>query len=55
LLLGAAIVLLNPFWFRTPLISKFNNMIARLTDCRHYKEYKIYLGTDPKLWHILKD
>jgi hypothetical protein len=53
--LCAVIVLCNPFWFRTALIKKFNNTIDKIIDWRHYKEYKIYLGTDPKLWHILKD
>jgi hypothetical protein len=55
LLLGAIIVLCNPFWFRTALIKQYNNSIERLTNWRHYKEYKIYLGTDPEVWHLLKD
>lgn len=55
LVLGAIIVMSNPFWFRTALINKYSNAIERLTDWRHYKEYKIYLGTDPEIWHLLKD
>jgi len=29
-------------------------LVNRYTRWRNYVKYKIYLGTDPKLWHSLK-
>ena len=47
--------LLNPFWFRDDYLRWLQTTIEDITRWRNYKMYAFYLGTDPKLWHALKD
>lgn len=47
--------LLNPFWFRDRMFSWTERTVNRFSVWRGYQTYRIYLGTDPKLWHALKD
>ena len=49
------LALLNPFWFRDSFFNLVENRINRLTRWRDLLKYRIYLGTDPKVWHALKD
>lgn len=53
-LVALGIALVNPLWFRQDLfnwtVSKLNN----LTRWLNYRQYAIYLGTDPAVWHRLK-
>ena len=46
--------LLNPLWFRDDYLRWLQNTIERLTARRNYVMYRLYLGTDPKVWHALK-
>jgi hypothetical protein len=47
--------LLNPFWFRDDYLRWLQTTIEDITRWRNYKMYAFYLGTDPKVWHALKD
>lgn len=47
--------LLNPFWFRDDYLRGLQNFIEKITARRNYQMYRIYLGTDPEVWHTLKD
>ena len=49
------IAILNPLWFRDDFFSWTENSIHKLAKWRDYRKYAIYLGTDPKMWHALKD
>jgi hypothetical protein len=49
------LVLLNPFWFRDSAFNWTERQINQLTRWRDLVKYRIYLGTDPELWHALKD
>ena len=55
LLILLLIGLLNPFWFRDDYLRVLQNLIEKITARRNYQMYKIYLGTDPEVWHTLKD
>lgn len=46
---------LNPFWFRASMFNWIENLVRRITRWRDYLKYRIYLGTDPKMWHALRD
>ena len=48
------IAVLNPLWFRDRMFNWVEHLVNRYTRWRNYIKYKIYLGTDPKLWHSLK-
>ena len=47
--------IINPFWFRSSMFNWIENAVRRFTRWRDYIKYRIYLGTDPKLWHALRD
>jgi hypothetical protein len=49
------VCLLNPLWFRDDLLIYFENKINEFSVWRNRLLYKIYLGTDPEVWHALKD
>lgn len=49
------IAIINPLWFRNDLFNWMENAINKVARWRNYQKYKIYLGTDPELWHTLKD
>lgn len=48
------LAVLNPFWFRDQLFNWTERTINRITVWRNRLAYRIYLGTDPELWHALK-
>ena len=49
------IAIVNPLWFRDDFFSWVENSIHKISKWRDYRKYAIYLGTDPKVWHALKD
>ena len=49
------IAVINPFWFRESFFRWVEVTIHKISSWRNYKHYAIYLGTDPKMWHMLKD
>ena len=46
---------LNPFWFRQDLFVLVEHKVNQLVRWRDRLKYRVYLGTDPKMWHALKD
>ena len=48
------LAVINPFWFRDSFFSLIERAVNRLSRWRNYQKYRIYLGTDPKMWHTLK-
>jgi hypothetical protein len=49
------IAVLNPFWFRDSFFRWVENTVNKIARWRNYKQYSLYLGTDPEMWHTLKD
>ena len=49
------IAIINPLWFRDSLFRFVERKINAFAQWRNYKQYAIYLGCDPKMWHTLKD
>lgn len=54
-LLLLIIAIINPFWFRDDFFAWAEKFVYKLARWRDYRKYAIYLGTDPKMWHALKD
>ena len=50
--LGLAMI--NPLWFRESFFNWTIDRLNRLTRWINYRQYSIYLGMDPKVWHTLK-
>jgi hypothetical protein len=48
------IAIVNPFWFRDDMFRWIENGVNKLSRWRNYQKYRIYLGTDPKMWHTLR-
>lgn len=49
------VAVLNPFWFRDDFFRWVENTVNKIARWRNYKQYALYLGTDPEMWHTLKD
>lgn len=49
------VALLNPLWFRSAMFNMVERWAGRLARFRDRVKYRIYLGTDPTVWHALKD
>lgn len=49
------LAIVNPFWFRDSFFNWVERTVNRVTVWRNRIAYRIYLGTDPELWHALKD
>ncbi len=54
-LIALFVAVLNPLWFRDDFFRYVERKINQFAQWRNYKQYAIYLGTDPKIWHTLKD
>jgi hypothetical protein len=54
MLIVTLIAVINPFWFRESFFNWVERTINRITVWRNRLAYRVYLGTDPKLWHSLK-
>lgn len=53
-LLALILAVLNPFWFRDSMFNAVERRVNQFARWRDYQKYRIYLGTDPKMWHALK-
>lgn len=49
------LAIVNPLWFRNDLFGWIEVNVTKLVQWRNYQQYRIYLGTDPKMWHALRD
>ena len=49
------LAVINPFWFRDDFFRFIERKVNEVARWRNYRMYKIYLGTDPEVWHTLKD
>ena len=49
------IAVLNPLWFRNDFFNYVERKINKFGSWRNKNKYRIYLGTDPDMWHALKD
>lgn len=54
-LVAVLLAIVNPLWFRDSMFSWIENSTAKIVQWRNYQQYRIYLGTDPKMWHALRD
>ena len=48
------LAVINPFWFRDRFFNWVERTVNRLSIWRNRLTYRIYLGTDPSVWHALK-
>lgn len=53
-LVVVTLAVVNPLWFRDSFFRLIENHVNRYARWRNYKQYAIYLGTDPEVWHTLK-
>ncbi len=49
------LAIINPLWFRDSFIQWVEHAANRFARWRDNLKYRIYLGTDPEMWHALKD
>lgn len=49
------LAILNPLWFRNDFFNFIERKVNQFTVWRNRVKYRIYLGTDPDVWHALKD
>ena len=49
------VALINPFWFRNNFFTLVENKVGQLARFRDRIKYRLYLGTDPAVWHAFKD
>lgn len=54
-LVVVVLAIINPFWFRDSFFNWIETRVHKLARWRDYHKYALYLGTDPKMWHALKD
>lgn len=54
-LLVTILALINPFWFRQAMFQWVERKATKLARWRDRIKYRAYLGTDPEVWHALKD
>ncbi len=48
------LAVINPFWFRDRFFNWVERTVNRLSIWRNRIAYRIYLGTDPEMWHALR-
>ena len=53
-IIALILAVINPFWFRDTFFSWVERTVNRLTIWRNRLTYRIYLGTDPEMWHALR-
>ncbi len=54
IVIALILAIINPFWFRDAFFNWVERTVNRVTIWRNRLTYRIYLGTDPALWHTLK-
>lgn len=52
---AVVIAVINPLWFRDNMFRWIEQKVNKISQWRNYRVYSIYLGTDPTVWHALKD
>ena len=52
---AVVIAIANPLWFRNDLFGWIETNVTKMVQWRNYIQYRIYLGTDPRMWHALRD
>ena len=55
IMVALILAVINPFWFRDKFFNWVERTVNRITVWRNRLTYRIYLGTDPEIWHALKD
>ena len=55
LIVLVVLAVINPFWFREGFMRWIENLTNKVARYRDKIKYRIYLGTDPTVWHALKD
>lgn len=53
-LVALALAFLNPFWFREDFFRWTLDTLNKYSQWLSYRQYSIYLGMDPQVWHTLK-
>lgn len=53
-LVALILAVINPFWFRDRFFNWVERTVNRLSIWRNRLAYRIYLGTDPEMWHTLR-
>jgi hypothetical protein len=48
------LAVINPFWFRDRFFNWVERTVNRVSIWRNRITYRIYLGTDPEMWHALR-
>ena len=54
-LIVTLLALINPLWFRQDMFHWVERNVNKLARWRDRLKYRVYLGTDPDVWHALKD
>lgn len=54
-LVALVIAVCNPFWFREDFMRYLERTTMSVARKRDKLKYRVYLGTDPDVWHALKD
>ena len=54
-LIVTLLALINPLWFRQDMFHWVERNVNKLARWRDRLKYRVYLGTDPAVWHALKD
>lgn len=54
ILIALILAVINPFWFRDRFFNWVERTVNRVSIWRNRLTYKIYLGTDPEMWHTLR-
>ncbi len=49
------LAVINPLWFREGFMRWLEQFVNKIARFRDKIKYRIYLGTDPTVWHALKD
>ncbi len=49
------LAVVNPFWFRESFFRFIERIVNKIANFRDRLKYRVYLGTDPEVWHALKD
>lgn len=54
ILIALILAVINPFWFRDRFFNWVERTVNRVSIWRNRVAYRVYLGTDPEMWHTLR-
>lgn len=54
IVIALILAVINPFWFRDRFFNWVERTVNRVSIWRNRITYRIYLGTDPEMWHALR-